>query len=62
MSTPIDRDRQIHLMVGAKQRMADKAAQLLSVPVIADALRRPAPGQRENGYVQTTVVRDRRCG
>ena len=60
MSAPIDRDQQIGLMEKVKERLTAKAADLTRVPVIRDAIKRPAPGQAENGYVQRTVVK-RRC-
>lgn len=61
MTTDLDRDRQIELMRTAQQRMQAKAAEWARVPVIRDALKRPAAGQREDGYVQTVTNVARRA-
>lgn len=44
---PIDRDRQIELMRTTKERIKDSLDYWMNFPEVQKALRRPAPGQKE---------------
>ena len=62
MNAPLDRDKQIDLMVNAAHRIEERAAAWMRDPAIRSSLSRPSPNQpQKSGSHSVTQLRYGGC-